>query len=88
MKSLLLIAALGLAGCGEERRPLQSVHSNNNDYHVALLFEVDSCKIYRFEDNGRSRYFTTCRGSSVQWTDVYNHGKTRSYVDQSINTNN
>lgn len=48
-----------------KREPTEVVTTNNKNFHVELLFEVDGCKVYRFWDHGY-KYFTTCNGS-VEW---------------------
>lgn len=36
-----------------------------NSYKVDLLFEVDDCRVYRFEDNGNYHYFVTRTGGET-----------------------
>lgn len=46
--------------------------TSNTAYDVDLLFEHDGCKVYRFYDNGRSRYFITCKDAvtgETTWTE-------------------
>ena len=43
--------------------PKETLTTDNRDFQVQLLFEVDGCKVYRFWDGGECRYFTSCNGS-------------------------
>ena len=45
------------------KEPKETISTDNNQYKVELLFEVDGCKVYRFWDSQYPRYFTTCNGS-------------------------
>lgn len=65
MKKVLigLTLSLVLSSCFGE--PTEVVETNNNDFDVELLFEIDGCRVYRFWDHGY-KYFTTCNGS-VEW---------------------
>lgn len=75
--AVMAIAILGIvSSCKNEA--IQKVETNNNSFHVELLFEVDGTKVYRFEDGGYSRYFTT-KGDTF-WNEK--HGKTN--VDMQI----
>ena len=78
---ILLIAS----GCNRNQGKAQYREHTTNDanFHVELLFEVDGCKVYRFQDY-YSRYFTNCKGST-QWTDYQQHGKTRTTIPQGVN---
>ncbi len=60
----------------------QAVQSDNVNFNIELLFEVDGCKVYRFMDAGYYRYFSNCKGD-VSWTEK--HGK-NNYQHQSIPT--
>ncbi len=72
MKILLTLLLLSfILGCQHEAK--QTVPIDNPNFQVELLFEVDSCKVYRFWDGGHARYFTTCKGSA-SWSE--NHGRT------------
>jgi len=70
MKKRLIIIALFvitvLTSCKKDAK--EKVVTNNKSFDVELLFEVDGCKVYRFEDQGRPRYFTTCQGS-ISWSE-------------------
>ena len=84
MKILLLIAiALIFTSCKKDEK--EELRTNNAEFKVGLLFEVDGCKVYRFYDGGRARYFTNCNGS-VQWTSTTSSGKTHSSHDNAIST--
>lgn len=66
MKKVLIGLTLGLilfTSC--KREPTEVVKTNNTNFNIELLFEVDGCKVYRFWDDGY-KYFTTCNGS-VNW---------------------
>ena len=76
MVIITLLSVFFLSSC-------EKVATNNALFNVELLFEVDGCKVYRFQDGGRSRYFSTCQGS-VSWNE--NHGKNNN-VDMEISTN-
>lgn len=59
MKTLIILfLLLMLIGC---RRNAQSI-TPRGDFEVEFLFEHDGCKVYRFIDDGRPRYFSNCRG--------------------------
>ena len=60
MKLLIIISSILLLSCGPERRPIET--SRHGDYDVHLLFEKDSCKMYRFTDNGNYIYWCNCEG--------------------------
>lgn len=70
---LVMLVLLLLTSC--EREAKEKVETSNPLFNVELLFEVDGCKVYRFEDGGRTRYFTTCQGS-VNWSERYGKNST------------
>jgi hypothetical protein len=83
MKILILIGLLAVASC-VKRKP-ESVQTVG-DYEIALLFEVEGCKMFRFRDQGHHRYWANCSGSvsSHKWQQT---GKTGHYDKmQSITT--
>jgi len=82
MKKLLFILLLLLAGCQENGK--EEIKTDNPNFKVVLLFEVEGCKVYRFYDDGY-KYFTTSPGSTF-WKDVRSHGKAKSYTDYEIKT--
>jgi hypothetical protein len=63
MKLLVIgLFLLGLCGCSVNS-PIEITPTNNPAIHVALLFEKDGCKVFRFDDAGHFHYFTNCTGS-------------------------
>lgn len=77
MKKILIIISFGLlASCDEPNRGVEVLKTNNSEFDVHLLFEVDGCKVYRFMDYGRERYFSNCNGS-VEWTESCGKNCTR-----------
>lgn len=59
-----VLVALLLAGC-EEIPPVSSGRPSDNEaVSVSLLFTYDGCKVYRFFDLGRDRYFVKCETGS------------------------
>lgn len=74
MKTILFILlCLFLFSC-EGKKPQEKFNTTNPNYQVELLFEVDSCKVYRFCD-GRYYYFVNCKGA-VMWEEN-NNGKNK-----------
>jgi hypothetical protein len=68
----LLIAipvALLLVACTKE--PISTEASDNPAVPVALLFNHEGCSVYRFEDNGRSHYFTRCGRDDTTTSTAY-----------------
>lgn len=68
MKKLFIILLVTFTSCFKE--PQQVDQTSNVDIKLALLFEKDGCKVYRFFDGGRAVYYTDCKGK-VQYS--YNH---------------
>lgn len=65
--TIFAIATMALtSGCYND--PISSHPTNNHNFNVELLFEIDGCKVYRFDDGGY-KYFTTCKGS-VSWDET------------------
>lgn len=64
MKNIITIfigtSLLMLTACFEAK-PVSTSSTNNPEVNLALLFEHDGCKIFRFEDDGRYHYYTVCR---------------------------
>ncbi|UFH52575.1 DUF4884 domain-containing protein [Spirosoma sp. KNUC1025] len=61
MKTInLLLFVLLLLGCKE--KPIKNQNTNNPNFQLSYLFEVDGCKVYRFFDGSESVYLTTCKG--------------------------
>lgn len=57
----MLTLGIALASCTKDGK--QTIATDNMNFHVTLLFEVDGCKVYRFSDGVSVHYFTTCQGS-------------------------
>lgn len=76
-KFLLIITLLFLIGC-DSIEPIETNSvGKNNKYKVEFLFEQDGVRVYRFDDYGYSRYFTTKGDTSWQ----EHHGKTTRPVE-------
>lgn len=60
MKCLILslLGLLALSGCNNEHPPTRTVQAGN--FKVDMLFKVDGCRVYRFDDGGYTRYFSNC----------------------------
>lgn len=58
---VLLAFAVGLASCTGEAQREES--TPNPAFKVALLFEYDGCRVYRFFD-ARYVYYSDCRGTT------------------------
>ncbi len=74
----LIFAALLLAGC--LNKPVSTTATNNPELNLNLLFEHDGCKVYRFYD-GRSVYYTDCRGSAMAPVTTSTGKITTTYMD-------
>lgn len=88
MTTRLMLIALLCAGCGEERRVQAVEETSNPDYGVALLFEIDGYRVYRFVD-GRAHYLVLPEGSAITtWTERKGTPKHRrtEYHDDTIET--
>lgn len=57
-----------IAACAKDGK--QTVQTDNHNFSVTMLFEVDGCKVYRFNDAGNFLYFANCQGS-VQYKDKH-----------------
>lgn len=73
---LFLFVTLIFTGCANEAQ--KSVGTDNPNFEVQLLFEVDGAKVYRFCDAGHYHYFTNVKGSVIS---TETHGKTRVNVE-------
>jgi hypothetical protein len=62
MKKILFLGLVSVLFLSCQREGLEELKTDNVNYRVELLFEVDGCKVYRFLD-GEFHYFTTCNGS-------------------------
>lgn len=74
----MMVLGLILIGCSKSIPPIKIIETQNK-IKVSVLFTVDGCSVYRFEDSGRYRYFTNCHGSTMS-TDSEQCGKTRCEV--------
>ncbi len=74
-------------GCVNEGTPIEinaTPIKKQEDYNVRFLFEVDGCRVYRFED-ARYVYFTNCKGTT-QYDYTTSNGKTSTtHQVQSLN---
>jgi hypothetical protein len=75
---VLLVLLMAIA----PREAKEKVATNNKNFEVELLFEVDGCKVYRFCDAGRDVYFVNCQGST-SWED--RRGKSTEEIEVSTN---
>ena len=62
MKKILFLGLISVLFLSCRREGIEELKTDNANYNVELLFEVDGCKVYRFWDNGY-KYLTTCDGS-------------------------
>lgn len=69
--AVILVAMLFISCIYEKGRRMDSevIYANAEDtavcdYDVRLLFEIDDIKVYSFEDNGYTIYFTNCIGKT------------------------
>jgi hypothetical protein len=60
MKKIITILLISLlsASCVNEAKESTQLGNFKNEF----LFEVDGCKMYRFEDGSRFIYWSDCRG--------------------------
>ena len=75
--AVLLLSLALLSAC--ERRA-ESSASAGVDFVVDRLFVHDGCAVYRFKDQGNSRYFSRCDGaasSGTSWSESCGKGCTR-----------
>lgn len=80
----MAVAFVALAGCDASINP-QSTQSVGVDAQVSRLFEIDGCRVYRFLDAGRYRYFANC-GDLTTTSSSYSQssGKTTSHYTEEI----
>lgn len=72
-KLVVALSCLILAACSE---PAEStVASSNGNIPVEKLFNVDGCTVYRFQDAGYNRYFSSCKTGHSEMTYLQNCGK-------------
>jgi hypothetical protein len=60
---LILICALIFAGCAKRGQSIEA--QSQDDFEVALIFEVEGTKVYRFYDAGRFHYFAVRNTASM-----------------------
>ena len=53
-----------MVGCVDSKEPVRTESTNNPTVPVAMLFEHDGCRVYRFIDADRYRYYANCQHSS------------------------
>jgi uncharacterized lipoprotein NlpE involved in copper resistance len=70
----IVFASLLLVGCANEAQESR----NDGEFKIELLFTQDQCRMYRFKDAAQYRYFTTCSGSQVSWSENCGKSCTRS----------
>lgn len=82
MRSSIIVLALLLAGCTGSAEKTEFVR----DYKIDRLFDVDGCVMYRFQDEGVSRYFVICQDGSTrtEWTRRVWMGKFAKSYNESI----
>lgn len=80
MKKLILVlfATTMIVGCKNNGTPVKTTDSENN-FKVVKLFEIDGISVYRFNDGGKSVYFTNSNGKVQSIS-------TRTYYDPATNT--
>lgn len=86
MKQLFALMVLALAGCVEGAPPVEATATNNPEVPVALLFTHDGCRVYRFVDAGRYRYFANCPAQdtiTAEWSETCGKNCTRTVSDSS-----
>lgn len=79
MTWLLGFVVLALAGC--DNRAEKTVQTSNENFQVEQLFEHEGCRVYRFVDGGRTRYFVSCQGRTMR-SERHTCGKSCSYTTQ------
>ena len=62
-----------LVACSEPEESIAS--SSNGNILVEKLFNVDGCTVYRFQDAGYNRYFSSCKTGHSEMTYLQNCGK-------------
>ena len=68
---LLLLISLLVLSC--KTPPIET--EQKGGFKLELLFEQDSCKMYRFKDGGTYIYWSDCTGN-VSWNVTHRTGKT------------
>lgn len=80
MKILLAALSLVFAGCRGAGTPQPYTNAVDPNFKLILLFEVDGCKVFRFQD-WETVYFTTCQGQT-SWTRCQSNGKNSQKCDE------
>lgn len=75
----LVIFIISLVGC--EAKSVGIEPSNNAEVNVERLFDIEGCRVYRFFDAGRSRYFANC-GNITTTSSSFSCGKNRTCDEQ------
>lgn len=83
---LLILIVIGLSSCEEGKPQHISVKESKESFDIEFLFEVDSIKVYRFNDDGHAVYFSNSQG---RFDNEYTtgSGKHRRYHDQTTLSN-
>lgn len=77
----ICVALVLLTGCDDP--PPESTARAGNGYSLERLFTNDGCAVYYFSHNGRSHYYTDCRGGV---STTQSCGKNCSY-EENVETN-
>ena len=72
-KFVIALSCLLLVAC--EKPAESAVDSSNGNIPVEKLFSVDGCTVYRFQDGGYNRYFSSCKAGHSEMTYQQNCGK-------------
>ena len=87
MKAILtlLIALLIFTSCNDYGKPQQTTF--HGDFQLELIFEKDSCKMYRFFDAGHAVYWSTCAGRVQEdhWHQTSKNSGHRDYMQSITN---
>lgn len=77
---IILICLITFAGCSTA---CQRGEKTKEAYGVKLLFDHEGCRVYSFNDDGYSRYFTNCSGST-SWVDSHLSGKVQTKTPSGV----
>lgn len=87
MKRIILIVLIAFIVSSCAKDPVSVSRTSNPDVPIALMFEHDGCKVYRFTDDGNHHYFAKCdNSSSISETHIKCVGKSCSTKDELITT--
>lgn len=84
IKVVCLVMVVFVVGCDKVYEPI-SKETKSNGIVVEKLFTNDGCTIYRFVDDGYTRYYSDCRGTVMQDI-IVRHGKRVEEVPSDIVT--